>query len=88
MDDYRSVLSNVRPNVPRSYPSLPGAGLSRDPVLVMNAGSVHLELPQAELLWPSPELLNVFQADETGCHIITVSHDYFAAAPRAGTAIL
>jgi hypothetical protein len=52
MDDYRSVLSNVRPNVPRSYPSLPGAGLSRDPVLVMNAGSVHLELPQAELLWP------------------------------------
>jgi hypothetical protein len=34
------------------------------------------------------ELLNVFQTDETGCHIITVSHDYFAAAPCAGAAIL
>jgi transaldolase len=29
--------------------------------------------PLAELLWASPrELLNIFQADEAGCHIITV----------------
>ena len=30
--------------------------------------------PSAELLWASPrEILNIFQADEIGCHIITVS---------------
>jgi transaldolase len=32
--------------------------------------------PQAELLWASPrELLNIFQADNAGCHIITVPAD-------------
>lgn len=32
--------------------------------------------PKAELLWASPrELLNVFQADEIGCHIITATND-------------
>jgi transaldolase len=34
------------------------------------------ERPRAELLWASPrELLNIFQADAIGCHIITVTHD-------------
>lgn len=32
--------------------------------------------PLAELLWASPrEILNIIQADEIGCHIITVPHD-------------
>lgn len=32
--------------------------------------------PNAELLWASPrELLNVFQADDIGCHIITATND-------------
>ena len=32
--------------------------------------------PNAELIWASPrELLNVFQAHEIGCHIITVTND-------------
>jgi transaldolase len=36
-------------------------------------------LPKAELLWASPrELLNIFQADEVGCHIITVTNDVLA----------
>ncbi len=31
--------------------------------------------PKAELLWASPrELLNIFQASDIGCHIITVTH--------------
>jgi transaldolase len=29
-----------------------------------------------ELIWASPrELLNIFQADAIGCHIITATHD-------------
>jgi transaldolase len=32
--------------------------------------------PQMEVIWASPrELLNVFQADEIGCHIITATPD-------------
>jgi transaldolase len=31
---------------------------------------------RAELLWASPrEILNVVQADQIGCHVITVTHD-------------
>jgi transaldolase len=32
--------------------------------------------PNVELIWASPrELLNVFQADAIGCHVITLTHD-------------
>jgi transaldolase len=34
------------------------------------------DLPKAELLWASPrELLNIIQAEEVGCHIITATPD-------------
>jgi transaldolase len=32
--------------------------------------------PAAELIWASPrELLNIFHADDVGCHVITVTND-------------
>jgi transaldolase len=32
--------------------------------------------PKAELIWASPrELLNIFHADQIGCHVITVTND-------------
>ena len=32
--------------------------------------------PNVEILWASPrELLNIFQAEDSGCHIITVAHE-------------
>ena len=41
--------------------------------------------PDAELLWASPrELLNIFQADSIGCHIITVPHDILAKLSLVG----
>ena len=34
------------------------------------------ERPKSELIWASPrELLNIFQADAIGCHIITATND-------------
>ncbi len=42
-------------------------------------------LPKAELLWASPrELLNVFQADEVGCAIITATKDVLAKLTVVG----
>jgi transaldolase len=41
--------------------------------------------PSAELIWASPrELLNIFQAESVGCHIITVSTDLLAKLPIIG----
>jgi transaldolase len=53
------------------------ADTGRDPVpLMREAVALLRDRPQAELLWASPrELLNIFQADEIGCHIITVTGD-------------
>ena len=47
-----------------------------DPVPVMAAAAALRPHPQIELIWASPrELLNVFQADAIGCHIITATTD-------------
>ena len=48
-----------------------------DPVpLMREAVNIAKSKPKSEVLWASPrELLNIFQADETGCHIITVTPD-------------
>jgi transaldolase len=45
--------------------------------------------PKAELLWASPrELLNIIQADEVGCHIITVTNDVIAKLDLVGKDLL
>lgn len=48
-----------------------------DPLPILTAALELLRLaPGAELIWASPrELLNIFQADAIGCHIITVTND-------------
>jgi transaldolase len=57
-----------------------------DPVPIMRAAcEVLAARPAAQLLWASPrELLNVFQADEVGCHIITATNDVLAKLPLIG----
>ena len=53
------------------------ADTGRDPLPIMTeAVRVLAAFPRQELIWASPrELLNVFQADAIGCHIITVTND-------------
>jgi transaldolase len=53
------------------------ADTGRDPVLHMAEAAKMLTVnPKAELIWASPrEVLNIFQADAIGCHIITVTND-------------
>ena len=53
--------------------------IMRDALQIMRAA------PRAELIWASPrELLNLVQADEIGCHIITMTHDLLAKLPSLG----
>jgi transaldolase len=53
-----------------------------DPEPLMRASRCILEeKPMAELLWASVrEVLNIFQADQCGCHIVTVPHDILSKA--------
>ena len=53
------------------------ADTGRDPLpLMAEAVNLMKPRPKAELIWASPrELLNIFQADAIGCHVITVTND-------------
>lgn len=57
-----------------------------DPVpLMAEAVRILKSRPKAELIWASPrELLNVFQADDIGCQIITVTHDILGKLSLVG----
>lgn len=57
-----------------------------DPVPVMaDALSIMTSKPLAELIWASPrELLNVVQADQIGCHVITVTPEILAKLDLIG----
>ena len=62
------------------------ADTGRDPVPVMTTAVAALSRePQVELIWASPrELLNIFQADQIGCHVITVTHEMLKKLPTVG----
>jgi transaldolase len=57
-----------------------------DPVpLMKNSLKMLGGLPAAELLWASVrEVLNIFQAADCGCHIVTVPHDILAKIMKLG----
>jgi len=62
------------------------ADTGRDPVPVMRASADLIAAhSNIELLWASPrELLNIFQADAAGCHIITVPHSILGKLETVG----
>jgi transaldolase len=57
-----------------------------DPVpLMARAVEIMVAAPRAELIWASPrEVLNVVQADQVGCHIITLTGGLFAKLDLLG----
>lgn len=60
-------------------------GVDPVPMMKQARGLLHGRRPRAELLWASPrELLNIFQADDAGCHIITVPPEILAKLSLVG----
>ncbi len=61
-----------------------------DPVPIMaRSVDIMVQAPRAELIWASPrEILNVVQADQVGCHIITVTHDLLKKLDLLGKDLL
>ena len=90
LDQVRGVAEALNPAVPSVVSVFAGriADTGVDPEPILRASRCLLERqPRAELLWASVrEVLNIFQAEACGCHIVTVPHDILNKALKmAGT---
>ena len=78
------VTAALNPKVPAVVSVFAGriADTGVDPFGIMTQSKTVLkDLPQAELLWASVrEVLNIFQANDCGSHIVTVPHDILGKA--------
>lgn len=79
LDQVRDV-SQALEGGPHAYVSVFAgriADTGRDPMPLMAAAVEILRpYPKLELIWASPrELLNIFQADQVGCQVITATND-------------
>src|SRR4051812_13856857 len=78
-DQVAGVAKALNPKVPSLVSVFAGriADTGVDPMPLMIESKKKLAgLPQADLLWASVrEVLNIFQADDCGCDVVTVPHD-------------
>ena len=86
LDQVEGVAGKLQRDIPAVVSVFCGriADTGVDPVPIMKQSLVLLaDLPQAELLWASVrEVLNIFQAAESGAHIVTATHDILAKAQK------
>jgi transaldolase len=90
LEQVRGVAQALNPKVPSFVSVFAGriADTGVDPIPHMiECKKILKDLPSAELLWASVrEVLNIFQADDCGCEIVTVPHDILNKALKmAGT---
>ncbi|MBI1979712.1 MAG: transaldolase [Elusimicrobia bacterium] len=79
LEQVKEVSNALNPNAPSIVSVFAGrvADTGIDPIPMMRESAQILKaLPACELLWASSrEALNIFQAQDCGCHIITVTPD-------------
>ena len=79
LEQVKSVVSVLNHDTPSIISVFAGriADTGRDPIPVMKESlNIMKTNTKSELLWASSrELLNIFQAEEIGCHIITVTKE-------------
>ena len=79
LEQLENVLKILNPKTPAILSIFAGriADTGVDPTDIMKkAVKMAKFLPKSSILWASTrEVLNIFQAEETGCQIITVPHD-------------
>ena len=88
VDQVREIVDVLNPSVPSFISIFAGriADTGRDPLPIMvESLRIIKKYNAVELIWASPrELLNIFQADEIGCHIITATNDILKKLPLIG----
>lgn len=88
LDQVQDVASALNAEAPAIVSIFCGriADTGIDPVSIMSKALEIIKIrTNAELLWASPrEILNIIQAHEIGCHIITVTNDILKKLPLLG----
>jgi len=88
IDQVRKVYESLDKNTPSIISVFAGriADTGRDPIPYMKESyEIVKSSEKVELLWASSrELLNIIQADECGCHIITVTNDLLKKLKMVG----
>ena len=84
LDQVRGVAEALNPGVASVVSVFAGriadTGVDPEPLMRASLALLHNQ-PKAELLWASVrEVLNIFQSDACGCHIVTIPHDILAKA--------
>jgi transaldolase len=86
LEQVRTVAAALDPAVSSIISVFAGriADTGIDPMPIMRAARTILaDQPKAELLWASVrEVLNILQAEQSGCDIVTVQHDILAKAAK------
>lgn len=86
LEQVRGVASALNKDLPAVVSVFAGriADTGVDPQPIMKQSLELLKIaPKAELLWASVrEVLNIFQAAECRCHIVTVPHDILSKASK------
>ena len=79
LDQVSHVIESLDVSIPSYISIFAGrvADTGRDPLPIIKSALDIMKInPLSELIWASPrELLNIFQADDVGCHVITVTND-------------
>lgn len=88
LEQVQAVTTALAPETPSVISVFAGriANAGVDPMPLMKAAvAIAKQRPKAEVLWASPrEALNVLQAQECGCHIITITADLIKATSSFG----
>jgi transaldolase len=79
LDQVETITESLSPATPAAISVFAGriADTGVNPIPIMRESVAIMKArPKSELIWASPrELLNIFQAEEVGCHIITATPD-------------
>jgi transaldolase len=88
LDQVDASVSSLRNGPPSCISIFAGriADAGCDPLPILTGALARMRpYPQIELIWASPrELFNIVQAEDIGCHIITVTHDLLKKLPLIG----
>ena len=88
LDQVQDVVNHLSPEISSYISIFAGriADTGRDPLpLMKEALEILKSTPKAELIWASPrQLLNIYDADSIGCHIITVTNGILSKLSMVG----
>ena len=88
LDQVENVVSALDSKIPSYISVFAGriADTGRDPEPIISSSlDIMKKCPSAELIWASTrEMLNIFQAEQAGCHIITVTNDILKKLDKIG----